>query len=125
MGNLCHRRETKQDDATVILSRRRDTEQEMAYHRAVRKAELEYGLSALVPPCTVNVQGFLLDPKYEEIIFVLPTRDVSHLRRSPLTLHEQLDSVKLPRSCQGYRTSFVSLQEYDNPNLLQIRQETK
>lgn len=110
MGNLCNRYDESVHSFAV---RYPDTRQEMAYHTAVRAAELEYGLSALSPPCTVNVQGFLLDPEYEEIIFVLPNSDVSRLRRSALNFYEQLDTVNLPRSFQGYRTSFVSLQEYE------------
>lgn len=98
---------------------------EINYHCAVRAAELEYGLSSIAHSCTVNVQGFLLDPNYEQIIFVLPNQDAARMRRSSPTLYEQLDSVNLPRIYQGYSTSFVSLQEYDNPDLLQNRQTHK
>lgn len=89
---------------------------ESKYHETVRHAENEYGFSALNPTCLVNVQGFLLDPEYKTIIFVLPTIDVAQLRGSTTlrTVAEQLASVKLPLHYHGFNTAFVSLWEYEN-----------
>lgn len=92
---------------------------EEKYHIAVRKAELIYGLSAIDPPCSVNVQCFLLDPTYRCIIFVLPNEDARRLRKRSLfcrkSLQQQLTSVRLPTHFEGFETSFCSLDEYDNP----------
>lgn len=109
-------------DVAFVRMSSRDSPSEQAYHQAVRDAELEYGLSALEPECTVHVQGFLLDPKYKKIIFVLPNADAMRLRGSKTlkTPALQLASVKLPSHYHGYETFFVSLWEYDHADLLTL-----